>query len=442
MAPEFFDVREERKEISLISMVDGKIRSINKRILAGVSIRAFSEGCWGYASVKPGRVKEGMEMALRSLVRRTEIGKKMEIEGPSAVTTRRQRVKRDPRSVDMAERIEFLTHMEELQREVKGVTHSSTTYEEEVATYHLTNSQGADMSWEEVRVKLFSEPVAKEGNKMHGSFSSAGGTQGFELLSDSEVEKDVVKSAEEAVALLNAHSPPKGMVTVIADPTVSGVLAHEVMGHASEADEVVKRRSFLTDAVGREVGSDLVTMVDDGTIPGENGTHIFDSEGTSPSRTVIIDHGIYKGYMHSLETAALMGASPTGNGLAQDFNRRVFVRMTNTFLEGGDYELDELIEDTPEGLLALKCIGGMEDPVGGGFEERVLMGYVIKNGRIGELVDSFTLTGKALTILKSVDGTTSRVEFECGGCGKGEEDGVDISFGGPYMRCRMMVGGS
>jgi TldD protein len=379
-----------------------------------------------------------MDIALRSL---HPGAARLEIEAPTSVTTRKQKVKKDPRSVDMAERIELLTHIEELQRAVKGVTGSNTTYMDEIDTYHLTNSQDADMHWEEVRVRVFSEPVARDGGRIRYSFASAGGTCGFEVLSDPKTENEVSRSAEEAVALLRARSPPKGTMTVIADPSVSGLLAHEVMGHASEADEIVKKRSFLTDAVGREVGSNLVTMVDDGTIAGKNGTHVFDSEGTQTSRTVIIDHGIYKGYIHSLETASLMGASPTGNGLAQDFNRRVFVRMTNTFFEGGDSELEELIEDTPEGLLALKDMSGMEDPVGGGFEGKILMGYEIKNGRLGQLVNSFTLTGNALTILKSVDGLTKGVEFGCGSCGKGEEDGVPVSVGGPYMRCRMLVGG-
>jgi len=435
---DFSDVREERREVSSISLVDGKIRSVSSNVLTGASIRVFSGGCWGYASVPQGKVKEGIELALRSL---HQGAAKTEIEAPTSVTTRKQREKKDPRSVDMAERIELLIHIEELQRAVKGVTGSNTTYMDEIDTYHLTNSQGADMSWEEVRVRVFSEPVAKDGDRMRSSFASAGGTCGLEILSDPETEKEVSRSAEEAVALLKARSPPKGAMTVIADPSVSGLLAHEVMGHASEADEIVKKRSFLTDAVGREVGSDLVTMVDDGTISGKNGTHLFDSEGAQASRTVIIDHGIYRGYMHSLETASLMGTSPTGNGLAQDFNRRVFVRMTNTFFEGGNGELEALIEDTQEGLLALKSNSGMEDPVGGGFEGKILMGYEIKNGRLGQLVNSFTLTGNALTILKSVDGVTKNVEFGCGSCGKGEEDIVPISMGGPYMRCRMLVGG-
>ena len=206
-------------------------------------------------------------------------------------------------------------------------------------------------------------------------------------------------------------------------------------------DEIVKKRSFLTDAVGKTVASELITMVDDGTIKGAYGSIPFDSEGTPSSRTVIIEKGVYKGYMHNLETAAIMGVEPTGNGRAQDFNRRVWVRMTNTFFESGDWSLDEIISDTKEGILALKAISGMEDPVGGGFESRALMGYTIENGKKKDLIRSFTLTGNALEILKTVDAVSKDFKLDGGHCGKGEEDWVPVTTGGAYLRAKIIVGG-
>jgi TldD protein len=115
--------------------------------------------------------------------------------------------------------------------------------------------------------------------------------------------------------------------------------------------------------------------------------------------------------------------------------------MTNTFFEPGDSALDELIADTKEGLLAIKGISGMEDPVGGGFQGRVLKGYLIKNGEKKELVRSFTLTGKALDILKTVDMVGKKLELDGGHCGKGEEDWVPVTTGGPFMRAKIIVGG-
>ena len=222
---------------------------------------------------------------------------------------------------------------------------------------------------------------------------------------------------------------------------ISGLLAHEVMGHASEADEVVKKRSFLSSVVGKKVASPLITMVDDGTVPGAHGSIPFDDEGTPSSRTTIIKDGVYQGYMHSLETAAEMGVRPTGNGRAQDFGHRVWVRMTNTFFEKGDATLEEMLEGVKLGVLTDHMISGMEDPVAGGFEAKALRGFLIENGKVTDMLRSFTLTGSALEILKTTDAVGKQVLFDGGTCGKGIEDFVPVSSGGPYCRSKITLGG-
>jgi len=247
--------------------------------------------------------------------------------------------------------------------------------------------------------------------------------------------------AGDALKLLTAGKPPSGTMTVITDPDISGLLAHEVMGHASEGDEITKRRSFLTDVVGKKVGSKLITMYDDGAYPGANGTIPFDSEGVPGHKTAIIERGIYAGFMHSLETSGTLGSTPTGNGRAQDYSRRVWVRMTNTYFGPGEDNLKEMIEETKSGLLTHKAISGMEDPVGGGFQAVALMGFMVKNGEVGKAVRGMTLTGKALEILKSVDMASREFELTGGMCGKGEEDYVSVSSGGPYLRAKIIVGG-
>src|SRR3989442_181884 len=172
-------------------------------------------------------------------------------------------------------------------------------------------------------------------------------------------------------------------MTVVTDPGVSGLLAHEVMGHASEGDEIVKKRSFLTDQVGKKVGSPLVSMYDDGTYPGAHGSIPFDAEGTPAHKTTVIDRGIYRGFLHSLETSGMLKARPTGNGRAQDFGRRVWVRMTNTYFGAGRDKKDEILEDTKSGVLTRKWISGMEDPVGGSFQAVTQSGFRIQKGESG-----------------------------------------------------------
>jgi len=136
-----------------------------------------------------------------------------------------------------------------------------------------------------------------------------------------------------------------------------------------------------------------------------------------------------------------MRTQPTGNGRAQDPFRRVFVRMTNTYFEAGDWTLEEMLEDVKFGVMTDHFIRGMEDPVGGGFEGQALRGFLIENGKVTDMLRSFTLTGKALEILKTTDAVAKDVRLGGGNCGKGSEDYVPVSDGGPYCRSRVILGG-
>jgi len=182
-------------------------------------------------------------------------------------------------------------------------------------------------------------------------------------------------------------------------------------------------------------------MVDDGTLKEYAGSYPFDSEGTPSSRTVIMENGVFKGYMHTIETASLMGVEPTGNGRAQDYNRRIFARMTNTFFDVGEWKDEDIIADTKDGLYVVRSTSGMEDVVGGGVQCSALKGYIIKNGEPTQLVRSMTLAGKVLEILQTVDAVGNKLQFAGGNCGKGEEDFIPVTSGGPHMRMEMVVGG-
>jgi TldD protein len=312
---------------------------------------------------------------------------------------------------------------------------------EDVRENMLVNSHDKRLSWEEVRSTIMVQSIAHEAGRTEFFYDIRGGSMGFEVVKDTDLEAFGRDVGNEAIKMLSAVKAPSGLVTCITDPAISGLLAHEVMGHASEADEIVKRRSFLTDMVGKKVASPLITMVDDGTVPGARGSIPFDDEGSPSSRTVIIQDGVYRGYMHSLETAAEMGVEPTGNGRAQAYDHRVWVRMTNTFFGKGDQDLEEMIADVKLGVLTDRMISGMEDPVGGGFEAKALRGFLIENGRMTSMLRSFTLTGNALEILSTADAVGKKVELDGGSCGKGIEDWVPVSSGGPHCRFRIVLGG-
>jgi len=447
LGSEFVDVRFERRKVKWISVVNGVVRNFTSSARSGVAVRVKLKSAWGLASTNvltSDSLKDAAKRAFK-LAKTSSVYSKGKIEIPEIKPVKKAsktKVKINSEDVDTEEKLKFVFALDKAQKEAdRRISSRTSNYAETSQKFELANSFGRELSWEEIRTSFSAFSVALEAGRRELGIDFKSGTVGYELVEETDPNEFAGNVAKEAVEMLSAVEPPSGLMNVIGDPSIAGVLAHEVMGHASEADEVIRRRSFLCEAVGKKVGSSLVTMVDDGTVAKANGSIPCDSEGTQSSRTIIIEDGIYKGFMHSIETAAALDSEPTGNGRAQDYNRRVWVRMTNTSFEPRDWKLEEMISNTKNGLLALKVISGMEDPVGGGFQVRALKGYTIKNGEKKELVRSFTLTGKALDILKTVDAVSKDFRLSGGNCGKGEEDWVPVSTGGPYMRANIIVGG-
>ncbi len=442
LGAEFSDARSQTVRVIGVSSLNGGLRQLVQKSTGGVCLRAWNGGRWGYGTVtsfERADVLKAAEDAVRNASGDGRPGFALE---PSVVRRcDRADVRIHPDSVDLDEKISAARDLDRAQSVDERIINSAGSYSEEVKSNALVNSAGSDMSWEEVRVICRAMSVAADGRRMERYYDGPDSTRGYEVVRDLDLEALGRATAAEAIATLKADRAPSGNLTVISDPMVSGLLAHEAMGHASEGDEITKKRSFLTDAVGMKVASDIISMYDDGTVRGAHGSVPYDDEGTPSSCTTIIDRGVYKGYMHSLETASQLGASPTGNGRAESYGKRTWVRMTNTFFGPGEWDKDEIVADTKDGILCDKMINGMEDPVGGCFEAKCLRGFLIRNGEIVKPLQSFTLTGRSVDILSSADALSKEVVLDGGMCGKGIEDWVRVSSGGPYMRARMIVGG-
>jgi TldD protein len=443
---DFGDIRTEERKSTTIRIANEQLQALSSVVRKGFSVRAFRRGAWGYSSGTSftlDSVKHAAEAAAR--IARANSTKGLPRSSLKNIKPMKKNlkpaVKIDPANIGLDEKTELAMTVSRAQRTDPKVASTFAIYGEWDYAFEVANTVGTDVSWREMRTRIGGQAVAAEGEKRDFAYDFTDGTGGYEIVKAVDPNEMGKTIASEAIELLTAKKPPSGMMTVITDPDISGLLAHEVMGHASEGDEITKRRSFLTDIVGKKVGSPLVTMYDDGTYPAAHGTIPFDCEGTPGHKTKIIDRGVYAGYMHSLETSGTLKMPLTGNGRAENYSRRVWVRMTNTYFAPGDDKFDEIVEETKDGLLTHKSISGMEDPVGGGFQAVALMGHLVKNGEIGPAVRGMTLTGKALEILKSVDMASREFKLSGGFCGKGEEDYVPVSSGGPYMRSKIIVGG-
>jgi TldD protein len=279
-----------------------------------------------------------------------------------------------------------------------------------------------------------------------------GGLGGFEIIETPQAAELSSKSAKEAVDLLKAKSPVGGKFTVIMDPKLCGTFIHEAFGHAIEADLVLNKESLLEGKIGEQVAIEDVNIVDNPTIghgkrfnlPYELfGCYFIDDEGIPSQKTNIIENGILINYLHSLETSSRMGLSPNGHGRASSNSSKPQVRMGFTYLEPKDWKLDEIIEDTKNGILCEDFQYGYCDPSTGNFQFKCKLSYKIINGKKEELMRDVALSGMTLEVLNRISaiGNLATFSFSDGMCGKGGQ-GVRVCDGGPYMRIEnLTVGG-
>jgi TldD protein len=284
-------------------------------------------------------------------------------------------------------------------------------------------------------------PVAMENGRAESDRFIQGGVGGREVL-DPLTEESVRKTAETARALLHAKAPPAGKLPVLLAPSVTGYFAHESFGHGAEADQFVRNRSYLQPLLGQVVGPEILTIVDNGAYAGAWSEIYCDDEGHPAQRTVLVDHGRFTGALHDRDTAAALGALPTGNTRRSDVFSRAFVRMTNTYVEPGESSFDELVKQAGNGVLLESGAAGIEDPQGGQIQIKARMGHLIENGKVTDLVSSMALSGQVLEFLTSIRGVSGKEDFvlDTGSCGKGRTDLLPNSAGGPYLLSTAVVG--
>lgn len=245
-----------------------------------------------------------------------------------------------------------------------------------------------------------------------------------------------------ALLMLEAVPCPAGTMPVVLSGEAGGTMIHEACGHGLEADIVQKDYSIYRNAVGNEVASPLVTLIDDPTLPGHYGSYSCDDEGTPARRNVLIEGGVLKGYLSDIQSARRGGWPLTGNGRRQSYRSLPQPRMSNTFILPGKDNPESLVQSAGKGLLVIKMGGGEVDPTTGNFVFQITEGYLIEKGKKGKPVRGALLTGNGPQALKNIQAVGSDLHFEPGLCGKGGQS-VPVTDGQPSLLISdLVVGGS
>ncbi|HKM41564.1 MAG TPA: TldD/PmbA family protein, partial [Methanocorpusculum sp.] len=248
------------------------------------------------------------------------------------------------------------------------------------------------------------------------------------------------KCAKCAVELLDASAVSGGRMPAVLDPAIAGVFAHEAVGHASEGDAIRDGVSVLGGKIGQQVGSPLVTIIDDPSMHGY-GYEPFDAEGVAAGPLELIKHGIMNKYMHSRETLAAVGPETGEAGHARaEPGLPPLVRMSNTYIKEGDASYDEIIAECKNGVLLIGSRGGQVDPGRGAFQFNAKYGYLIENGETTKMIRDVSLSGDILSVLHNITLCGKERKMSSGMCGKGQA--VPVSDGAPHVYLtEAMVGG-
>ena len=321
------------------------------------------------------------------------------------------------------------------------ITQTSGAYGDVTQNVLIANSDGVWAEDTRVRGRIFISAVASnEGEKQTGS-ASPGASAGFEFFNSLDIKKIAREAAETAVVMIKADFAPGGRMPVVIENAFGGVIFHEACGHSLEATSVARGASVFCGKTGQQIATDIVTAIDDGTIPNAWGSLNIDDEGEKTRRNVLIENGILKSYLVDRLNGLKMGVKSTGSGRRQSYKFAPTSRMNNTFICNGNSKFADIIGSVDYGLYAKKMGGGSVNPATGEFNFAVLEGYMIRSGRIAEPVRGATLIGKGSEVLMDIGMISDNLDHAQGVCGS-ISGGVPTNVGQPALKVNMMtVGG-
>ncbi|MEK7214529.1 MAG: TldD/PmbA family protein, partial [Chloroflexota bacterium] len=324
-------------------------------------------------------------------------------------------IQKDPRTVSLADKKRLLDEYNGIVLATGGIQSANIAYGDAFRRVTFASSEGSYVEQSRVEATLRVAAVARKDGDVQQSGFSLGRQGDFAFVEG--LHGLVGETAQRAVDTLAAPKVKGGEYTVVLDPVLAGVFCHEAFGHLSESDFVYENpRMQEIMVLGRRFGQPILNIVDGAAIPGLRGSFRYDDEGVAAQRTDLIREGVLVGRLHSRETAGKMGERPTGNARALDYRFPPIVRMTNTIIEPGEASFDDLLAGVDEGVYVKNWYGGQTSMEM--FTFSAGEAYMIRNGRVAEMVRPVKLSGNIFSTLLNVDAIGNDLDInQGGGCG-------------------------
>lgn len=441
------ELRAQLNRSCRVTLLSGNLTANAKTETSGVSARVYKNGVYGFSSMAEcssdavAAVLRAADENARFMDRRAGRGK-----GPLPAIPEGFR----PLDADIANPDQKL--FADVAREIDGyiaAKYKNLTSRAVIATADsmekllvTSDGQGGHTILPRSYIYVFLNAETTSGTPIE-LFEAFGGHGTFDLnfTDPSSMYAEIDALYEKLMQKREGVYADAGLKTCIMNGMLTGMLAHEAVGHTVEAD-LVLGGSVAAHCLGKTVASEKVSLVDYAHTAFGEDTPLpiyLDDEGTPATDAEIIRNGTLVGYMNSRETAERFGMQPTGNARAWMFSDEPLIRMRNTAILPGTDKLEDMIASVDDGYYLVNTNNGQADTTGE-FMFGVSMGYEIKHGKLGRAILDTTISGVAFEMLKTVDMVSDTVTWASSGfCGKKQP--MPVGMGGPELRCKIMIGG-
>ena len=426
------------------TLEDGKVNQAYSNIAYGVGIRVLKGDQTGYAyceNITP----EAMLKAAKTAANIADgPGKPVTADINEYLAPNLYPVKTSWEDTSVKDKVPFLQRInEKIFASDNRVSKVNATIGDTTSYILFFNSEGK-LAWDyRPLVFMYVTCIMEQNGKVENYTASRSGREGSEFLTNDLVDKLSREAVEKTALLFDATKPKAGEMEVVMSAGESGILLHEAIGHAFEADFNRKKTSIFSDKMGQKIAENFISIIDDGTLVSNRGSLNVDDEGNPTERTVLVDKGILTSYIHDRISSSYYKVKPTGNGRRQNFRNVPLPRMRCTTMENGPHKKEEIIASVKSGIYVDTFSNGQVNIGAGDFTFFVKSGYIIENGKLTKPIKDINIIGNGPQALSDIvmaadDGKLSDSTWTCGKAGQS----VPVTMGLPTVKIKKLtVGG-
>lgn len=430
-----------------LALRDNQVNAAGSHIDYGVGIRVICSDQTGYAYSETTSMPQ-MERAARTAAKIAAKARAERYVAPENVTLLKGNdfypICKGWEETSVTDKIPYLEKLNQLMfdkdnRVIKVVARISDS----LTKVLFFNSLGETYVDSRPMVSVICNCIMQQNERIESGGSSRSYRAGFEIINDALIEEMAAEAIEKTSFLFNASQPKGGEMQVVMGSGSSGILLHEAVGHAFEADFNRKKTSIFSNKMGKRICGNGISIIDDGTILGNRGAVNYDDEGVPGQKIYLVKDGILNSYLHDRISAGYYGTAPTGNGRRESFRYMPIPRMRATYMESGNATEQELIASVKKGIFVDNFSNGQVQIGAGDFTFFVKSGYLIEDGHLTQPVKDVNIIGNGPQVLKDIIAVANNNRIDNGTWTCGKEQYCPVSCGMPSVLInKLTVGGS